>query len=109
MAVQAKIAITGLAMKCAALEAENRRLQKEVLNWEDREAACCPEDYGFEEVIKSLREENERLRQALGPVTDEENKLYFFGQRNRGHVSIMLKERLEAAASSAPASGEKEE
>ena len=30
-------------------------LRKQLDEWEEKEAACCPEDFGFEEVIKSLQ------------------------------------------------------
>ena len=30
-------------------------LTKQLDEWEEKEAACCPEDFGFEEVIKSLQ------------------------------------------------------
>jgi hypothetical protein len=45
-----------------ALLAEVRRQRKELEDWEEREAACCPEDVGFPEYIASLQKEIERLR-----------------------------------------------
>jgi len=41
---------------------EVKRLKAEVDRYQEREAAVCPEDFSFEEVIKSLRSEVERLR-----------------------------------------------
>lgn len=32
-------------------------LEAEIVSWQNREAACCPEDRGFEEVIATLRQE----------------------------------------------------
>jgi len=40
---------------------QNAQLRKQILDCENREATCCPEDRGFEEVIYSLRN---TLRQA---------------------------------------------
>jgi|GEM_PF-4448073 len=47
------------------LEAENERLRAEDAAWEEREAACCPEDVGFEDMIRYLRGDVARLRAAL--------------------------------------------
>lgn len=48
--------------ECSNLRAEHDRLADEVarlrevvLEWEEREAACCPENVPFEEVIEKLR------------------------------------------------------
>ena len=38
------------------------RLQEELDSWREREAACCPEDVGFDEFIKSLQKTIERLQ-----------------------------------------------
>lgn len=46
-----------------ALRARNVLLEKNVLEYEEREASCCPEDFGFEDVITHLRAENERLKE----------------------------------------------
>lgn len=43
--------------------------REQIRAWEEREAACCPEDYGFDEVIKSLRKENARLEAQLAAAT----------------------------------------
>ena len=42
------------------LRAEVERLKAEVDRFQEREATVCPEDFSFEEVIKSLRAEVER-------------------------------------------------
>jgi len=47
------------------LRAENERLRAEDASWEEREAACCPEDVGFEDMIRYLRADVARLRAAL--------------------------------------------
>jgi len=44
---------------------ENERLRAEDASWEEREAACCPEDVGFEDMIRYLRGDVARLRAAL--------------------------------------------
>ena len=43
---------------------ENNRLRAEIDHYQEREAAVCPEDFSFEEVIKSLRAEVERLTEV---------------------------------------------
>ena len=52
-----------------SLRAERDRLNKALLAWEDREAAVCPEDVGFEEVIQRIRAERDTLREALTELT----------------------------------------
>lgn len=44
-------------------------LEAELDKWREREASVCPEDFGFEEVIKTLRAEVERLR-AKAAIVD---------------------------------------
>lgn len=39
------------------LERENAELRKQITDWEELEASCCPEDFGFDEVIASLRKQ----------------------------------------------------
>lgn len=46
----------------ALVEARNRGALEEHEDWAVREAAICPEDFGFDEVILSL---NEKLRVAV--------------------------------------------
>jgi len=41
--------------KYKKLQDEYDALRKQLDEWEEKEAACCPEDFGFEEVIKSLQ------------------------------------------------------
>lgn len=40
-------------------------LQEELDSWREREAACCPEDVGFDEYIEQLQKSHERLSVAL--------------------------------------------
>jgi DNA repair exonuclease SbcCD ATPase subunit len=54
-----------LVAEVQSLRAERDRLNKALLAWEDREAAVCPEDVGFEEVIKALEAERDTLLEAL--------------------------------------------
>lgn len=49
----------------SALERDKARLAAEVLRYEEREAAVCPEDFGFEEVIAGL---NKRAAKAEAEV-----------------------------------------
>ena len=37
------------------LAAENEALKKKLTEWEEREAAICPEDVGFDEYIEALK------------------------------------------------------
>jgi hypothetical protein len=47
-------------------------MERELDAWREREAACCPEDFGFDEVIAQLRAENERLKAGVvGVVVDD--------------------------------------
>ena len=54
-------------------------LRKQLDEWEEKEAACCPEDFGFDEVIKSLRkqldESNRKLEQRIALEIDEHLKV----------------------------------
>lgn len=50
-----RAAESSLKSRLAAAEAERDRYKREVTDYEEREAACCPEDFGFDEVIASLR------------------------------------------------------
>ena len=67
--------------RAEAAEAERDRYKRDVSEYEEREAACCPEDVGFEEVIASLRERAEkaeaevaRLKAVLAPVELKEDR-----------------------------------
>lgn len=48
------------------------KLERQLRDWEEREAAVCPEDYGFDEVIGSLRaklaERDEQVRKLRGGI-----------------------------------------
>jgi len=44
-------------------------LQAWQMETEEREAAVCPEDVGFDEYIKLLRAENERLQDRIEELT----------------------------------------
>ena len=61
-----------LIERIAALEAENAQLNAHcerfsaaLMDWENREAAVCPEDVGFEEVFVALEAQVRQLREAL--------------------------------------------
>lgn len=43
----------------------------QIENVEEREAACCPEDVSFDEYIRHLQEENERLTAHLQTSEEE--------------------------------------
>lgn len=51
------------------LQSESSALRKELDEYEELEAKLCPEDFGFEEIINSLRS---KLAAYEAPVTDEE-------------------------------------
>ena len=64
--------VDSLQSRLASSEAERDRYKREVMDYEEREAACCPEDFGCDEVLASLRKrlaaaesEAERLRDVL--------------------------------------------
>jgi len=40
-------------------------LEAELSDWEEREAACCPEDYGFDEVIATQTKHIDALEQHI--------------------------------------------
>lgn len=44
------------------IEAHITELEAEASRWVEREAACCPEDRGFDEVIAAQAQEIERLK-----------------------------------------------
>lgn len=54
------------ASRLSALEAENERLHAEVNSYEEREAACCPEDVGFEEYITVMEGKIDRVTTVEG-------------------------------------------
>ena len=64
--------INTIAKERNKLRAENERLRAEDASWEEREAACCPEDVGFEDMIRYLRADVARLRDALKAITSED-------------------------------------
>ena len=47
------------------LERENAELRKRLAEIEEREAACCPEDVGFDEYIEGLKDIIKQMREAL--------------------------------------------
>ena len=58
------------AQRIVALLDEVERLRAEDAAWEEREAACCPEDVGFEDMIRYLRADVARLRAAVEMAID---------------------------------------
>jgi hypothetical protein len=50
---------------------DRERLEAQLATWEEREAACCPEDVGFDEYIAALQRARERLLEAMQRVCDE--------------------------------------
>ena len=59
-----------------SLEEENQRLKAQLMEREEREAAVCPEDVGFEELVKSQAaritelEASQRLVPPLRAILD---------------------------------------
>jgi polyhydroxyalkanoate synthesis regulator phasin len=56
-------------------------LRKQLDEWEEKEAACCPEDFGFEEVIKSLRKQLEELQKGNNNLISSTKYLQDLGRR----------------------------
>lgn len=47
------------------LKSRNARLNDEVMEWEEREGSCCPENTSFVTVIKRLKAENASLKDLI--------------------------------------------
>ncbi len=47
------------------LEAENKQLETNLEDIRNREGACCPEDVGFDEWVRTLRAENKLLKKTV--------------------------------------------
>ena len=73
--VEAEARVDALSAEVQSLRAERDRLNKALLAWEDREAAVCPEDVGFEEVIQRIGAERDTLREALAELVGDANRL----------------------------------
>ena len=76
-----------LIERIAALEAENAQLNAHcerfsaaLMDWENREAAVCPEDVGFEEVFVALEAQVQQLREALKSAAPVINCLDVYGR-----------------------------
>jgi len=52
------------------LERENAELKATLADIEEREAACCPEDVPFDELIPALRELIARLEYKIAKLKD---------------------------------------
>jgi len=59
---------TNAALEVVTANERADRLDKLVMEWENREANVCPEDVGFEEIIRILRAEIQRKDEALREV-----------------------------------------
>ncbi len=59
----------------ARTKEERDRAQRDLANWEEREAACCPEDVAFDELIPALRADRDRLREDLRHANEDYAKL----------------------------------
>ena len=74
-------------------------IHKELDEWEVKEAACCPEDFGFEEVIKSLQTKLDVAVEALRKYATAGNwneYTYFDGEYAGGQLAEEALKRLEA-------------
>jgi len=74
------------------LNAENIELKKCLAEIEEREAACCPEDVAFEQIV-ALRKLVKQMRGALSIL----GRIWFYGDfkpetPNEKHLSVMMKE-----------------
>lgn len=58
-------AILALITRAETAEAQNKQLAKEVGDYEESEAACCPEDVGFPEYIAALTRQRDEARSLL--------------------------------------------
>lgn len=99
--------LSGGCSRCARYGSDEQRLaaatrlaelEAEVARWEEREAACCPEDRGFEEVISTLRATNARLVGLLKearPFIPNEQDIYRYTP-TVAEVGRLLRERILA-------------
>jgi predicted nucleic acid-binding Zn-ribbon protein len=99
IAAQQEQPVPYLVAEVQSLRAERDRLNKALLAWEDREAAVCPEDVGFEEVIKALEAERDTLREALGQlVARQQNRAIELRLSAQGQGSTSYGQRVIAKA-----------
>jgi hypothetical protein len=63
---QGRLVVCESCFASAVVEAQFRaEVERIHMDFENREAACCPEDVGFEEFIAALKQQNERLKGLL--------------------------------------------
>jgi hypothetical protein len=91
--------------EAAAPAAEVERLRAAVLRYEEREAAVCPEDVSFEEVIRAQASTIAGLREALAPCYAKLAEAYIEIAALNGKIPEVeaILRRAERALSSAPA------
>jgi hypothetical protein len=77
--------VAGEAKLLAALqqaEAERDAARAELDEWREREAACCPEDVGFDEYVAALTKQRDAARAQLNAIAHAAwEEAYEAGQR----------------------------
>ncbi len=99
----------------SCLERENAELKAKLAEIEEREAACCPEDVSFDELIVALETKNAGLKELVRKMeclagickaiayprrgtTEEDSDLFDFAGEIGHYYSLQeLNEMLEAA------------
>ena len=87
-----------MQVEALALRSQLAEKEREINSWEEREAAICPEDVGFEEHIKSLRARLEEAERRAEEILEERNNLVAINQAERAQ-SARLREALATAES----------
>lgn len=59
-----------LRREVALLNMNNEKSKRELIEWEDEEALVCPEDVGFSEYIKTLKQKLEMSRLNNGVILE---------------------------------------
>ena len=73
-------------------------LRKQLDEWEEKEAACCPEDFGFDEVIKSLRKQLDEIIHDKESAEDARDVYKTNALRVRDERDTLRKQLIELQA-----------
>jgi hypothetical protein len=82
------------AFVTAALRAENKRLDKRIMEYEADEASVCPEDVGFVEFIGVLQSKLAEMRETLNEIA------VTYGEDSPPKMRAMARKALSSTASS---------
>lgn len=75
------------------MRAELEAAHKRILEFENREAACCPEDRTFEEVIASLRRQIADLRGVCGSAVLAQHEAVERAEKAEREANCLLVEK----------------